>query len=49
MANLEGEGERLWLSSLAVKGKNALTVIKKSRWNIVSVLTVLVMDFESLL
>lgn len=43
--NLKVEGKRLWLSSIAVKGKNALTVIKESRWSIISVLTVPVMDF----
>lgn len=34
---------------LLLKGKMRFTVIKKSRWSIISVLTVLVMDFESLL
>lgn len=29
VVNLEGEGKRLWLSSLAVKGGNAFTAISQ--------------------
>lgn len=33
-----GEGKGLWLSSVAIEGKKALTVIKKSSWSIISML-----------
>lgn len=35
----------MWLNTIAVKQKNALTIIKETRWRITSMLFVLVMDF----